>query len=180
VKSYDHFHFPRASVVHFRASLYMMRLNLTSVWKVMTIWNSQELPLFNFKPLDILCARIGHSCEKLWPFEFLENFRCFISSVSIYYKSESDIHVKSYDHSNFTRASVVQFRVSLYVMRLIWTFELNVMTIWISQDLPVFNSEGLDMWFAWIGHPCEKLWPFEFLKSFRCSISNLSTYYAPE
>jgi len=146
----------------------------------MTIWISQELPLFNFKPLDILCARIGHSCEKLWPYEFPGNFRCSISSVSIYYKPESDIRVKSYDNLNFTRASVVQFWVSLYVMRLNWTFELNVMTICNSQDLPLFNSERLDMWFARIEHPCAKLWPFEFLKSFRCSISSLSTYYAPE
>ena len=146
----------------------------------MTIWISHELPLFNFDPLDILCARIGHPCEKLWPLEFLESFRCLISSVSIYYKPESDIRVKSHDHLNFTRASVVQFRVSLYVMRQNWTFELNVMTIWISQELPVFNSERLDMWFPWIGHPCEKLWPFEFLKSYRCSMSSLSTYYAPE
>jgi len=146
----------------------------------MTIWISQELPLFNFEPLDILCARIGHPCEKSWSIEFLESFRCLISSVSIYYKPESDIRVKSYDHLNFTRASVVQFRVSLYVMRQNWTFELNVMTIWISQELPLFNSERLDMWFAWIGHPCEKLWQFEFLLSFHCSISTLSTYYAPE
>jgi len=146
----------------------------------MTIWISQELPLFNFEPLDILCARIGHPCEKLWSFEFLESFRCWISSVSIYFNPESDLSVNSYNHLNLTRAFVVQFRVSLYVMRLYWTFELNVMTIWISQELPLFNSERLDMWFAWIGHPCETLWPFEFLKSFRCSISSLSTYYAPE
>ena len=88
--------------------------------------------------------------------------------------------MKSYDHLNFTRASVVQFRVSLYVMRLNLTFELNLMTIWISQELPLLNFERLDMWFAWIGHPCEKLWPFEFLKSFRCSISSVLIYYAPE
>ena len=69
-------------------------------------WISQERPLFNSEPLDILCARIGHSCEKLWPFEFLGNFRCSISSVSIYYKPESDIRVKSYDNLNFSRGSV--------------------------------------------------------------------------
>ena len=27
--------------------------------------NSLELPLFNFKRLDLLCPRIGHPCEKL-------------------------------------------------------------------------------------------------------------------
>ena len=146
----------------------------------MTIWISQELPLLYFECLDMWFARIGHPCEKLWPSEFLESFRCLISSISIYYKPESNLSVKSYDHLNISRVSVVQFRPSLYVMRLNWTFELNVMTIWISQELPLFNSERLDMWFAWIGHPCEKLWAFEFLKSFRCSISSLSTYYAPE
>ena len=25
---------------------------------------------------DVLCAWIGHASEKLWPFEFLESFRC--------------------------------------------------------------------------------------------------------
>ena len=146
----------------------------------MTIWISQELPFFNFELLDILCARIGHPCEKSWSFEFLESFRCLISSVSIYYKPESDLGVKSYEHLIFSRASVVQFRASLYVMLLNRTFVWKVMTIWISHKLPLFNFERLDMWFAWIGHPCQKLWPFEFLKSFRCSISSLSTYYAPE
>ena len=82
--------------------------------------------------LDILCAWIGPPSEKLWPFEFLESFRCSILSVSIYYAPESDLRVKSYVHLNFSRASVVQFRASLYVMRLNRTFELNVMTIWIS------------------------------------------------
>jgi len=146
----------------------------------MTIWISQELPLFNFEPLDILCARIGHPCETLWPFEFLESFRCLISSVSIYYKPESDFSVKSYDHFNFLRASVVHYRVSLYVMRLNLTSVWKVMTIWISQELPLFNLEPLDILCARIGHPCEKLWPFQFVKSFRCLISSVSIYYKPE
>ena len=176
VKSYDHLNFSRAFVVQFWASRYVICLNRTTVSKVMTIWISKDLQLFNFEPLDILCSRIEHPCEKLWQFESRESFRCLISSVSIYYKLESDIRVTTYDPLNFTRASVVQFRVSLFVMRQNWTFELNVMTIWISQELPVFNSERLDMWFPWIGHPCEYLWPFEFLKSYRCSMSSLSTY----
>ena len=53
----------------------------TSVWNVMTIRISRELPLFNFECLDILCPKFGHPCEKLWPFEFLESFRCSIWSV---------------------------------------------------------------------------------------------------
>ena len=57
--------------------------------------------LFNFERLDILCSWIGPPSEKLWPFEFLESFRCSISSVSIYYAPESDLRVKRSDHMNF-------------------------------------------------------------------------------
>jgi len=136
----------RASVVQFRASGWVMSPNWTSVWKVMTIRLCRELPLFNFERLDILCPRIGLQCEKIWPFEFVESFRCSISSVSIYYVPESDIRVKVYDHSNFSRASVVQFRASRWVMSANRT-------------------------------SCEKLWPFEFLECFRCSISSVSIFY---
>ena len=147
VKSYDHSNISGASVVQFRASRYIMSQIWTSVWKVMTIWISRELPLFNFYRLDILCAWIGPPCEKLWlfeflerfrflissvsisdvpefkhpseklwPFFFLESFRCSISCVSIYYVQNSNIRVKSYDHSNFSRTSDVQFRASRYIM----------------------------------------------------------------
>jgi len=154
-----------------------MLLNWTSVWKVMTIWISREHPLFNFERVNILCARIGHPCEKWWPIEFLENFRFLISSVLIYYNPESDLSLKSYDHLNFSRASVVPFRAPLYVMRLNRTSELKFLTIRISQELPLFNFERLDMWFAIIGHPGEKLGPFEFLESFWCLISSVIIYY---
>ena len=53
---------------------YVMRLNRTSELKVMAIWISRELPVFNFERLDKWCTRIGHSCEKLGPLEFLESF----------------------------------------------------------------------------------------------------------
>jgi len=146
----------------------------------MTIWISRVLPLLNFERLDILCTWIGPPSARLRPFEFLESFRCSISNVSIYYAPKSDLRVKSYDHLNFSRASVVQFRASLYVMRLNRTSELKVMSIWISQGLLLFNFERLDILCAWIRHPSEKLWPFEFLESFRCSILRVSIYYAHE
>ena len=146
----------------------------------MIIWISRELPLFYFERLDILCAWIRHSCEKSWPFEFLERFRCSISRNSIYYAPESDIRVKCYDHLNFLSVSVVQFWASRYIMRLNRTSELKVMTIWISWELLLLNFESLDILCALIGHPCGKWWPFEFLESFGCSISNVSIYYAPE
>jgi len=111
--------FSRASVVQFRASRYIMRLNLTTELKVIT---------------------------------FL----------------------------NFLRAFVVQFLAPRYIMRLNRTSEWKVLSIWISRELPLFNFEHLEILCAWIWHPCEKLWPFELLKSFHCSISSVSIYYAPE
>ena len=150
-----------------------MSSNQTSEWNLMTIRICRELPMFNFERLDELCHRIGHPCEKFWPFKFLESFRYSISSVSIYYVPESDIQVKCYDHLNLLRASAVQFRASRWVMspnrKSVW----KVMTIRISRELPLFNFEHLDELCHPIGHPCEKLWPFEFVESFRCSISSV-------
>ena len=161
-------------------SRYIIHLNRTSELIVMTIWISRELSLFNIEHLDIFCAWIWPPCEKLWPFEFLESFHCSISSVSIYYSPESDLRVKSYDLLNFTRACVVLFRASQYIMRLNLTSEWKVMSIWISRELLLFNFERLNILCAWIWPPCEKLWPFEFLESFRCSISSVSIYYTPD
>jgi len=157
-----------------------MCLNRTSEWRVMTISISRELRLFNFERLDLWCSWIGPPCDKLWPFEFLESFRCSISSISICDVPESDLRVKSYDHLNFSRSSVVQFWVSSYVMCLNRTSVLKFMTIWISRNLLLFNFECLHMWCASIGPPCEKLWPFEFLERFCCSISSISIYDASE
>jgi len=136
-------------------------------------------PLFNFERLDILCPGIEHPSEILWPFEFLESFRCSISTVSIYYVPESDIRVKGYDHSNLSRASVIQFRASRCVMSANRTSVWKVITIRICRELPLFNFERLDILCPRIGHPSEKLWPFEFLESFRCLISSMSIYYVP-
>jgi len=157
-----------------------MSPNRTLVWNLMTIRISRELTLFNFEHLDILCPRIGHSCEILWPFEFLESFRCSISSVSIYYVPESNIRVKCYDHSNFSNAFVVQFWASRYITSPNRTSMWKLMTIRISLKLPLFNFERLDELCPRIGLLCEMLWPFDFLESFRCSISSVSIYYVPE
>ena len=72
--------------------------------------------------------------------------------VSIYDARESDIRMKSYSHLNFSRASIVQFWASRYVMRLNRTCEWKVMTIWISRKLPLFNFERLDISWASIKH----------------------------
>jgi len=147
---------------------FLKGLNRPSVWQVMTIWISRELPLFNFKLLDILCAWIGLPFVKLWPFEFLESFLSSIRTFSIYYPPESDLRVISYDHLNFSWASVVQFRASRYIMRMNRTSVWQVMTIWISRELPFFNIKLFNILCAWIKLPFQKLWPFELLKSFRC------------
>jgi len=173
VKSNDHLNFSRASVAQFRASQYIIRLNMTSVWKVMTNWISRELLLFNFERLDILYDWIWHPSENLWPFELLKSFHCSISSVSIYDAPESDLRAKSYDHLNNSRASIVHFLTSRYMMCLKQISELKVMTIWISRELPLLNFERLDISCAWNKSPSYKLWQFEYLESFRCSISSV-------
>ena len=157
-----------------------MHMNWTSVWQVMTIWISREHSLFNFERLDILCAWIGRPCDKLLPFEFLESIRFSIQSISISDAPELDFRLKSYYNRNFPRASDVQFRASGYIMCLNRTSVWPDMTIWISREHSLFNFERLDILCAWIGLPCDKIWPFEFLESIRCSISSISIYYAPE
>jgi len=146
----------------------------------MTIWICPELSLFDFECLDILCTWIGLPCDKLWPFELLKNIRCSISSVSIYYVPKSELRVTSYDHLNFSRAFVVQFQASGYIMCLNRTSVWKVMNIWISGDITLFNFKLLDILCAWIGLPFEKLWPIEFLESISCSISSVSIYSTPE
>ena len=154
VKSYDHSNLSRAFVVQCRASRCIMSPNRTSEWNVMTIRISRELPLFNFERLDIFFLRIGHPCEKLWPLKFVESIRCSISSVSIYYVPESNIREKCYDHSNFSRSSVVEFRASRWVMSPNRTSGWKVTTIRISWELPFLNFERLYILCARIGHPC--------------------------
>ena len=159
-KCYNHLNFSRCIVVQFRASRYIMSPNWTSVWKVMTIQISRELSLFNLERLDILCSRIEHHSEKLWPFKFLEIFPCSISSVS--------------------RASLIQFRLFRYILCPNRTSKWKVMTIWISREVSLFNFECLDILCSWIGHPSEKILPFELFGSLHYSISCVSIYYVPE
>ena len=114
-----------------------MRLNQTSVWKVMTILISRELPLFYFERLDdISWDYIVRPCQKLWPFVLAQSF---------------------YD----------QFWACRYVMCLNRRSKGKVMTIWISREVLFFNFDRLDISCASIVHPCQKLWPFELDQSFR-------------
>ena len=132
------FQFLESFFFQFRACRYVMFRNRTSVWKVMSIWISRELTLFNFECLDILQDSIGHSSKKLLLFEFSHSFyiqfrasqyitgltrtselkvivvcicdelQFSIMSVSISDVPESDIWVKSNDNFNFSGASIFQ------------------------------------------------------------------------
>ena len=146
----------------------------------MTIWISWELPLLNFKRLDILCTWIGPTSDKLWPFEFLESFRCSILNFSIYDVPELDICVNIYENLNFSRFFHVQFQATWYIMCPNRSSDWKVMTVEISQEVPSFNFKRLNILCSWIGHPNENLWPFEFLESSCCSITNVSICFAPE
>ena len=102
---------------------------------------------------------------------------CLISTISIYYVPESDIRVKSYHHLNFSRLSNVQFRATRYIISLNRTSESEVMAIGICPVLPCLISSISIYYVPEIGYPSKKLWPFDLLESFRCSISSVSIYY---
>jgi len=156
-----------------------MCLNRTSEWHVMTIGISLDFSLFNFECLDISWASIVHPCQMLLSSKLDQSF-------------------------------LVQFRASRYIMCLNQTSEWNGMTIWISLNFrfsissvlihhgpqsytsvksygrlnstcaSVFNFERFDKLCAWIGHPSEKLRPFEFLENFHFSISSAFIYHGPQ
>jgi len=168
-----------------------MRLNRTSEWNVMSIRVCRELPLFKFERLDMLLSK-----SKVMAIWICLVLPCLTSSILIYCVPESDIRVKSYDRTSLPRASVVQIWGSRYVTALNRTSESKVMavwiclvlpclissisiyyasesaskwkvmTIWISWELPFFNFEHLNILLAWIGHPSQKLNPFEFCLCF--------------
>ena len=174
MKSYDHLNCSRASIVQFRVSRYIMRLNRTTEFKVMTFWISRD---FRF---SILCNSIYYVPESDLYVKSYEHLNFSRASAVQFRASRYMTRLNRTSALNvltiwiFSRANVVQFRASIYIMHLNRTSEWKVMTILISRELPLFNFERLDILCAWIWPPCEKLWPFEFLKNFRCSISSVS------
>ena len=92
---------------------------------------------------------------------------CSTLRVSIYDARESDNRVKSYSHLNFSRASVVQFWASRYIMGVNHTFESKVRAAWICREVLMFKFERLDISRASIIHSSQKLGPLEFAESFR-------------
>ena len=160
-KSYDYLNFSRAYAVYFQASWYIMGLNHTSESNVMAVWICRELPcsissvsIYYASELDIRVKSIDH-LNYLRPFlvhflasryvmglthtpesnvmavQICRELPCVISIVLIYFVPELDIRVKSNDHLNISRASVVHFRASRYFMGLTHTPESKVMAVWI-------------------------------------------------
>ena len=132
VKSYDHLNFSRTSIfqflaaryiiglnrtplskvmpfeldqsfrVQFWASLYILFLNLTFEWKVMTIWISWEHPLFYLFLASRYIMGLNHTpMSKVMAVWIGPELQYSISNVSIYYVSESNIRVKKFCHLNF-------------------------------------------------------------------------------
>ena len=156
--------------------------------------------MFNFKILDILWAWIEHPSEKLWPFEFLESFRCSFSSVSIYHGPHTYTRVKSYGRLNFMKASVFNFDCldilftwighpseMLKPFKFFESFRSSFSSVSIYHgphtytqfqsygrlNLPrasVLNFDRLNILCAGIRDPIEIL----------CTISRVSIYYEPE
>ena len=88
-----------------------------------------------------------------------------ISSISIYYGTQSDIRVKSYCHLNLHRVSFLISSVSIYYgtqsgIRVKSCCRLNMFRY------SIFNFEHLDILWDSIGHSSQKLLWFEFADSF--------------
>ena len=58
--------------------------------------NLPRASVFNLERLDILRDSVGHPSKNLLSFEFASSLCFSISSVSIYYETQSDIRVNSY------------------------------------------------------------------------------------
>ena len=165
--------------------------------------------MFNFEPLDMLWAWHRYPSQKSWPFQFAESFLvqirasrymtdlnhthewkvmaiwicllfpCSISSISMYYGSESEIRVKIYDRLNFLRASVVKFRALdiswasiIHRVKSYGRFEFAesfLVQIWAPGYIVgvnrTFESKVITIW-IFLVHPCV--------------ISSSSIYYALE
>ena len=86
----------------------------------------------------------------IWIFRTLPSL---ISSIMIYYVLESDIWVKSYDYTNFSRAFVVHFQAYPYIIGLNRTFESKDMAVCISlaisfliSYISIYYAPESDIW----------------------------------
>ena len=118
VNSFDHLNFLISSIVHFRASRYMMGLTHTPESKVMVIWICRELTC-SISSVSIYYASESKIQEKKWwPFEILESFRCsFFENLDISFASHLHPSQKL-RLFEFAESFRVQFQASRYIMSL--------------------------------------------------------------
>ena len=105
----------------------------------------------------------------LWPFKFLESFCCWILSFWIYHGPQSCTQNKSYGRLYLPRAFLFKFK-SLDIWRAITIHRVKSHGRLNMPYASMFSFEHLDILLAWIGHPSQKLWPFESFENFLVQI----------
>ena len=88
-----------------------------------------------------------------------------ILSVSIYFRTQSDIRVKSYYGLNFQRASVFNSERLDILLDSIGHRSKNLLSFELNRA-SVFNYERLDILWDSNRHPCKNLLSFEFATNF--------------
>ena len=189
VKSYGHLNFSIASMRHFQAFQNIVGLTHTSKTKLWLFEFSESFRV-KFWPFPYIMHLNQHPREMLWQFELLESFHCSLFNISKYHAPHRYTWVKSHNCLNFLRASVYNFESLDILWALIghpsetlWPFEFlesfycSFFSIsiyhgphtytWVKSygrlNFPrafVFNFELLDILWAGIGDPSEKLRPF--------------------
>ena len=143
VKSYGNMSLPRASVVQFLESRYIICLDRTFESNVVAVCICLVLPCLISTFSIYYAPKLASECKVMTIWIFWERPMFNFERLHILFCPESDIRVKSDGRLNIHCDSM-------------------------------FNFGHLNILCAWIGHPIERFWPFEFLESFRCSISRVS------
>ena len=192
VRGYDHLTFSRAFVVQFQASQYIIGLNRTFESKVVVVWiclvlwclissvsiyyepesnirvnryvhlNFSRASVVQFQVSRYIIGPDQTSEWELWPHEFAEMFRCYISRVSIYYWPGSNIRVKSCGPLNLPCTLMFNFKHLNILCAWIEHSSQKLWPFWILRELLLYNFERLNIYLAWIEHPSQNFWPFGF------------------
>jgi len=165
-KCYENLNFSWASLVPFRASRYIMGVTYTNESKVMAVWICRELHV-EFQASQYIMRRNRRSKWNVMTI-WISRELSFIIFKHIDMSWASHLHPsQKLLPFEFSESFRVQFRESRYIMSRNQRSEWNVMTIWISQELPWFIVERLKISWAWHIHLSKNLWLFEFAESFR-------------
>ena len=208
-KFYDHLNFLRGSVVHLRVSRYTMGLTYTHETKVIAIWSCQELVssissvwiyyalesviwVKCYDHLNFSRAFVVHFLVSWYIMGIIQtpesevmavwicrDLSRSISSISIYYVPELNVQMKCYENLSFSRASIVQFRVSRYVIGLTHTPESNIMAVWICRNL-LCSILSVSIYYAPESEIRVKSYDrLNFSRASLIHFSNVSKYHGP-